>query len=341
MPGTFVFIGNMTVGHSITDNLVAAGFMASDSLGSADAVITFCTSQESLEDVYFGSDGVIAKAKPAAYLIDLSSTTPSFAKELNAMAAVSDQHAVEAPLYIHDITVPDAFKSKDNLVVFYGGEDDDFVAVEPYLHAIATEVERCGKAGAGQLMKCSFTLHQVAALVALMESDALCRMTADVSTSDESIKRLVSMQMVSKPIERLYHAIENKEFASTYSVEVMMCELEGALAAADDIDLIIPQAEAAEYLLQLLSMIGGMDMSPTALSLVYGDESASAQYGLDWSRAEQAYATFGDADECEDHDDYDDDDYCDDESASDHRHMHGFGPEHGAFGGGFDGYSSN
>lgn len=336
MPGTFVFVGNMAVGHALTDNLVAAGFTAAERLDDADVVLTFCTSQDSLEDVYFDSDGVIAKAQPGALLIDLSATTPSFAKELNAMAAVSDQHAVEAPLYVRDITLPDAFASKENLVALVGSEDDDFEVAEPYLAAIASEVDRCGKPGSGQLMKCSFTLHQVSALVALMESDALCRVSVDEVTAALSIERLVREQVATPSLQRLFGAIMNKEFASTYSVEVMMCELESALAAADDIDLIIPQAEAAEYLLQLLSMIGGMDMSPSALSLVYGDESASAQYGLDWSRAEEAYATFGDIEDDDDYDDYDDDD-----DHAGHKHHHGFGPEHGAFGGGFDGYSTN
>ena len=72
---------------------------------------------------------------------------------------------------------------------------------------------------------------------------------------------------------------------STVSPEISTA----ALTAADDVDLILPQAEACLHLLELLAVIGGTDKAPAALALVYGEEKACAEAGLDWTRAEQAY----------------------------------------------------
>ena len=44
----------------------------------------------------------------------------------------------------------------------------------------------------------------------------------------------------------------------------------------------------------LLAVIGGSDLTPAALALVYGDEKSCARHGLDWTRAEQAYGDEGD-----------------------------------------------
>ena len=105
-----------------------------------------------------------------------------------------------------------------------------------------------------------------------------------------------------------------------YSVRICMAELSAALMAADDIDLILPGAEAGLHLLELLAVIGGTDMAVSTLSLVYGEEAACAAQGLDWTRAEQAYGDMEDDDECD----------C----GGEHHH-------HDEYPGGFGGYSAN
>ena len=101
--------------------------------------------------------------------------------------------------------------------------------------------------------------------------------------------------------EQVLAAVNEGRFNGTYTVEMLMAELSAALMAADDVDLILPQAEACLHLLELLAVIGGADKAPSALALVYGEEAACAENGLDWTRAEQAFSS-------EEEDDYDLDD---------------------------------
>ncbi len=61
-------------------------------------------------------------------------------------------------------------------------------------------------------------------------------------------------------------AVNTGRFDGTYTVEMLMSELSAALTAADDVDLILPQAEACLHLLELLAVIGGSDKAPAALA---------------------------------------------------------------------------
>lgn len=53
--------------------------------------------------------------------------------------------------------------------------------------------------------------------------------------------------------------------------------------------MILPQAEACYRLMELLALVGGIDLNPAGLKLVFADEETTNRYGLDWSRAEGAF----------------------------------------------------
>ena len=87
---SFVYSGNETVGAMAVSRLEAAGCTRTDDVAHAEAIITYCTSQTALEDAYFDEQGLVQAAGKGALLIDLSASTHSFARELNAVAVVSD-----------------------------------------------------------------------------------------------------------------------------------------------------------------------------------------------------------------------------------------------------------
>ena len=104
-------------------------------------------------------------------------------------------------------------------------------------------------------------------------------------------------------------AVRQQRYTGDYTAEMLLAELSAALMAADDAEVILPGVEATMHLLELLVVIGGADMAPAALSLVYQDEAAGARAGLDWTRAEVAYGHPA-SEEDEDWSAYDDEDGC-------------------------------
>lgn len=327
MGEAYAYSGNETVGTVLEKRLAAAGFHRTEVVEEAGFVVTYCTSSTTLEDVYFDENGYVQSARPGTVLVDLSPSTPSFARELNAVAVVSDLASVEAPLVVMDITDGHAFSDSANLVCFVGGDEAAVEKARPLIHAIADSVEETGASGSAQLARAAYTVQSIAQVISAIEADALYRAVQRSSVSYE--RAYAGVGATTPQAELVLTAIEAGRFEGDYTIEMFMAELSAVLMTADDVDLILPQAEACLHLLELLAIIGGSDKMPAALSLVYGEEAACAEYGLDWTRAEKAYGTM------EEHDDDDFDEYGTYDSSEDERHGHG------RFSDGFNEYSAN
>ena len=135
-------------------------------------VFTYYETQQGLEDLYFDSKGLLQDTKEGALLVDLSPTTPSFARELYAVARVNERNTLDAPLVVRNIVEEDAFASCDNLMIFVGGEEESYEEAKPMLHAIARHVLYLGEAGCGQSAKVMATLQRASALIGVIESYA-------------------------------------------------------------------------------------------------------------------------------------------------------------------------
>lgn len=318
--GKFAYIGHETVGKLLEERLAPAGWVLSDDVEDCDVSFTYCTSQSKLEDAYFEDDGLIKRMKKGSLLIDLSASTPDFARELGAIAEVSDLHPVEAPLVVVDMTMPDAFGDKDNLACFVSGADDDVEAALNLLDLVVGTAQTMGAQGTAQMARAAYTAQVTAQIVGALEADALYKATQNAATSVDHLEGHAGA--VGAHAAQILEAADEERFSGTFTVEMLMGEVVAAMQAADDVDLILPQLESSMHIIELLAVIGGADLNPAALSLVFADEQTCADHGLDWSRAEQFYGT--------EHDNDDEDDIDEDDG-------------HGAFGGfdGFSGYSTN
>ncbi len=331
---SFACVGNETVGVAIARNLQEAGYELANDVAQADVVFTYCTSQTALEDVYLDEGGLIQAAHPGTILIDLSSTTPGFSRELNAVAVVNDLVPVEAPLIVINVACDDAFANRENLACFLAADEEGIQAGRELLEAALGSVQDTGGPGSAQLARAAYTLQTTAQIISAIEADALYR-AFNLATGNDQMGRAGA---TTPAASQVLDAVLNSHFEGTYTVEMFMSELSAALTAADDVDLILPQAEACMHLLELLAIIGGSDKAPAALSLAYAEESACAEHGLDWSRAEEAYG----GENTEYFDELDDIDEC--AGGHDHDHHNDFGsyPDYpGDYPGPYGAYSAN
>lgn len=328
MAYSFVYRGNATIGNYVRERLMRAGWDPCEAVDDADAIITYFTSQTALEDEYFDEGGIVQKASKNAMLIDLSPSTPSFSRELSAIAFVNDLRPIEAPLAVVDPTEEDAFRDKENVMCFLACEKGDVEDAREIIDLIAGDVVEVGSNGSAQLARASRTVQTVALMMGVVESDALYRATrASTSSLDHFEGDTVPLTELS---ERVLDSIDDGRFSSTYTNEIFLAEISAAMTAADDVDLILPQLEAVMHLVEIMCIIGGDKLSPAALSLLYREEGAGADQGLDWSRAEKYYEVASNHHGSDDdYDDYDDDDV--------NKGYNGFND----FPGNFGGYSSN
>ena len=308
---TFVFVGDVEVGARVSASVTDGGFRAAVDVEGADVVLTYCTTQSALESVYYETEGLLSRVKPGTILVDLSPSTVTFARELGAMALVSDCHALDAPLVVRSLVAADAFEQPGNLGMLVGGEADIYKKVEPLLRAIARTVMWMGESGSGQSAKAAVTLQTAAALVGIVEALASLG-TGEVSADEEEVADfLLAMGSLTAAQEAFVEALDDESFDGTFTIEHLMGEVSAALQSCDEGDLILPQAESCYRLMELLALVGGVSYNPAALKLVFADEDTSKHYGLDWSRAEGTYEHANDDHECScghHHGDDDDDD---------------------------------
>ena len=314
--GHYIFKGNATVGAYVARCLEAAGWEGTEFAGQADAALTYCMPQGVLEDAYFESDGLIHGLRAGAVIVDLSPAPPTFARELSALATVNDLLCVEAPLCVEDVLAADPFADRSKIACLAAGEDDALKAAMPILEALAGRVDRVGGPGAGQLKKAARTISEAARLVSSIEAAALEHATIAASP--------LSAPTSGGAVEGDWPP-ENASETGTFTVEMMMAEVSAAVMAGEDADLVLPQLESAMRLLDVLSVVGGVDKGPAALTLLYCDEETSTAAGLDWNRAQEVYGAA--LDDYDDYDDYEDDGFD--------------GGADGFFGGGYGRFSSN
>ena len=351
----YVFAGNATVGSYVDRMLAPLGWQREDAPEDADAIITYFTAGGALEDAYFDTDGFINRAAPKTLLIDLSPATPNFARELASVALVNDLRPVESPLIALDTSIPDAFESPENIACFVAGEQDDIEAARAILEALIGNAQIVGASGAAQLARSALTAQIAAQTVAAIEADALYRAVAKDATMPDM--GAGHSGAASPYAAQVLAAVDEERYHGTYTIEMMMGEVTAAMAAADDQELILPQLESTVRLLELLIIIGGVDMSPAGLALLYREEEVVKAAGLDWARAQDYYSTdadlkelretlesagieslFGSSDlfgldDDDDFGDFDDLDDFDDEDRNDNRFDDYLG--------GFGGYSAN
>ena len=317
---TFHVEGNETVTYLVSRAARKLGMRPARDITAAKVIITYYTAEPDLEDAYFDSEGLVQLAKQGTYLVDLSPSSPHFAHELFAVSAVSDLHFVAAPLAVLDQVAEDVF-APGNLLVLAGGEAVDVEAVRPLLEAIGS-VRVFADAGQAQMARAAHTIGQTTNLVAAMETEALYRA---VNESSLDFSGDLATTLTALPAEevrtRALAAVAEKRFSGDYTTEMMLGEIAAALTAADDVELILPQLEAAMSLVELLDVISESEQAPAALSLLFADEAEAKRNGLDWSRSRELFAAAeGDGyDEDDDHVHMRDHDHPHDH---DHAHVH-------------------
>ena len=286
---TFSYLGHEAVGTYVAKQLGVAGMNAVDDVRSADIVLTYFTHASALEDAYFEEDGIIKNAHKGTLLIDLSPSTLSVSREISAVATVNDFHPVEAPLAILDVTLTDAFAMRENFVCFVSCDDDAFDLAHGVIENLAGIVKRCGVSGTAQLAKASHTMQYSAQFMAAVEAEALVRAALEANEQILSVESSSIIEPLSDVISSALPAIESTKCEGTYTVELMMADVVAAMTVADDASAVLPHLESTLRMLEMLAVIGGADLSPVALTLLFRDESVCSKFGLDWSRVEGLY----------------------------------------------------
>lgn len=135
-----------------------------DCVKDTEAVITIVGYPEDVEDVYFAAGKILDSAKPGAYLIDMTTTSPTLSGKIYKEGKRRGFHILDAP-----VTGGDVGAIAGTLSILVGGDKTDYEACLPLFEAMGSNVNRQGEAGCGQHAKMANQIMIAATLSGVCE----------------------------------------------------------------------------------------------------------------------------------------------------------------------------
>src|SRR6516225_1405621 len=114
----------------------------------SDVIFAIVGFPKDVREVFLGTQGALAGSKAGNILVDMTTSEPSLAREIEQAAKAKGVGSVDAPVSGGDVGARNAALS-----IMVGGEKDAVEAVRPLLECMGKTIVHQGPAGAGQHTK--------------------------------------------------------------------------------------------------------------------------------------------------------------------------------------------
>jgi 3-hydroxyisobutyrate dehydrogenase len=229
----------------------------------SEVVVTMLPAGKHVRDVYLGSDGIIATAKPGTLLIDSSTIDVDSARTVAAAAADKGLPMLDAP-----VSGGVGGAQAGTLTFMVGGPDVAFAKAEPLLNVMGKNVVHAGAAGAGQAAKICNNMILGISMIAVSEAFVLAeklgldkqKLFDIASKSSGQCWSLTTYCPVPGPVPA---SPANRDYQAGFTAAMMLKDLKLAQDAANASGATTPLgAEAASlYGLYVGQGEGGRDFS--------------------------------------------------------------------------------
>lgn len=276
------FIGTGVMGNSMAGHLLERGYevcvftrsrekalglvergavwkaSAGEAAVGADVVITMVGYPKDVEEVYLGENGILAHAREGAYLIDMTTSTPTLAKQIYLKAKDRGLHSLDAPVSGGDIGAREG-----RLTVMVGGDETAFHACLPIFKTFGANIIHQGEAGAGQHTKMCNQIAIATNMIGVCEALAY----ADSAGLDPEnvLKSISSGAAGSWSLSNLAPRIIAGNYEPGFFVKHFIKDMEIALDEADRMGLDVPGLSLAREMYVKLSSQGEADSGTQAL----------------------------------------------------------------------------
>ncbi len=215
-----------------------------------DVVVTMVTSSPDVEAVLFGTDGVMAGARPGLLCIDMSTISPEVTRRVAERAAARGVQTLDAPVSGGEIGAIEA-----RLSIMVGGDAADVERAMPILSALGKTIVHVGPHGAGQVVKLA---NQIAvALNNLGVSEALVFAAAHGIDLEKTRQVIAAGAGSSWAMHNYAPKILAGDFRPGFMVDLQQKDLRLVLDAAFAHHLGLPGTALAHELYNALQRGGG------------------------------------------------------------------------------------
>jgi 3-hydroxyisobutyrate dehydrogenase len=230
-----------------------------DAAKDADVVMISLADQDVVSKVVFDKDGIFETLGEGSYVLDMSTVTPEFARELSAKARAAGYKHLDTCVLGNPMHA-----RQGELRVMAGGDEADFKAVEPLLEAVGKEVTYLGETGMGATMKLVLNMLMGVQMPALAEAVVFGERAG---LDREKILEMISKSGYSSPVMSFRCAImgqRNFEFAA-FKLGLMRKDMTLVLGESQKLGVPMPVSESAYAMLTAAQQQGLGDLDVAAI----------------------------------------------------------------------------
>jgi len=254
---------------SKAENVVTEGAVWYDTPGQvtkySDVVITIVGYPKDVEEVYFGHNGIFSEADNHHILIDMTTSTPSLAKEIYAFSKEIGAQALDAP-----VSGGDKGAIKGTLTTMVGGDQATFDAAKEILEIFSSKVMLQGTAGSGQHTKMANQIMIAGTMTGMTE--LLVYAKAAGLDSEKVIEQVGSGSAGNWSLSNYAPRILKEDYTAGFFVKHFIKDLKIALDEAEKLNIDLPATRLATELYEKLAEKGFENEGTQALIKLWWEE---------------------------------------------------------------------
>jgi 3-hydroxyisobutyrate dehydrogenase-like beta-hydroxyacid dehydrogenase len=262
----------LSKGHSVTgynrtrskaEWLVKKGMKWADSpravVTESDVTFSMVTNSAALGAVMNGPDGMLAGVSPGKQLVDISTVSPAFSREMAEKVREKGGDMVDAPVSGSVITL-----QQGKLSVMVGGRKETFEKVKPLLLDIGPKVTYVGQNGLALSMKIAVNLSLAVQMLAFSEGVLLAEKSG---ISRETAVDVLTHSVVGSPMVQYRGPFVLKmPDESWFNVNMMQKDMLLALEMGRQLDVPLPTTAIVN---EFLTAARGMGMAAQDFAVLF------------------------------------------------------------------------
>lgn len=228
----------------------------------SEVIMTMVGYPSDVKTVYFGENGIFSTDITNKILIDLTTSTPTLAKEIYAKAKALGGSALDAPVSGGDIGAKNG-----TLTTMVGGDSDAFEKVVPLLEVFSKKVKRQGESGAGQHTKMANQIMIAGTMTGMTE--LLIYAKGAGLTLEDVLDTVGAGSAANWSLTNYAPRILRDDFEAGFYVKHFVKDLKIALDEADYMGIDLPATKQAKQLYEQLVTLGYGDLGTQSLIKIY------------------------------------------------------------------------
>lgn len=236
------------------DPLTARGAQAAstprEAAAAAEIVLAMVGDDDASRAIWLGDDGALAGARPGSVLVECSTLTPEWVRELAGLAAARGLGFLDSP-----VTGSKDAAEAGKLSLFVGGDAAALERARPALEAVSQRISHLGPSGAGAMMKLVNNLMSAVQTLALAEGLALAeRAGLDMA---QVVPLIINGSPGSPIVKGKAARMVAHDYGDTqFALKWMHKDASYALRAAAEVGAALPTVAAAREVYQLARNLG-------------------------------------------------------------------------------------